>query len=329
MSDITKRKLGVLEVSSIGLGCMGMSDSYNPIPEKKDMIKLIRDAYDLGERFFDTAEAYGPFTNEELIGEAVKLYRKDIVIATKFGFNIVDGKVTGVNSRPEHIRKVVENSLKRLNTDYIDLLYQHRVDPNIPIEDVAGTVKDLIKEGKVKHFGLSEAGVETIKKANSVQKVTAVQNEYSLWFRKVENDLIPLLEELEIGLVCFSPLGRGFLSGTINVNTTFDKNDFRSSLPRFQKEAIKANQKIIEVLKDVASSKQATPSQIALAWILAQKPWICPIPGTTKLHRLKENLASANIKLSKEELKTIDEATKKIEIVGERYSKSLEEKTGL
>ncbi len=329
MSDITKRKLGVLEVSSIGLGCMGMSDSYNPIPQKKDMIKLIHDAYDLGERFFDTAEAYGPFTNEELIGEAVKLYRKDIVIATKFGFNIVDGKVNGVNSRPEHIRKVVENSLKRLNTDYIDLLYQHRVDPNIPIEDVAGTVKDLIKEGKVKHFGLSEAGVETIKKANSVQKVTAVQNEYSLWFRKVENDLIPLLEELEIGLVCFSPLGRGFLSGTINVNTTFDKNDFRSSLPRFQKEAIKANQKIIEVLKDVASSKQATPSQIALAWILAQKPWICPIPGTTKLHRLKENLASANIKLSKEELKTIDEATKKIEIVGERYSKSLEEKTGL
>lgn len=329
MSDITKRKLGVLEVSSIGLGCMGMSDSYNPIPQKKDMIKLIRDAYDLGERFFDTAEAYGPFTNEELIGEAVKLYRKDIVIATKFGFNIVDGKVTGVNSRPEHIRKVVENSLKRLNTDYIDLLYQHRVDPNIPIEDVAGTVKDLIKEGKVKHFGLSEAGVETIKKANSVQKVTAVQNEYSLWFRKVEKDLMPLLEELEIGLVCFSPLGRGFLSGTMNVNTTFDKNDFRSSLPRFQKEAIKANQKIIEVLKDVASSKQATPSQIALAWILAQKPWICPIPGTTKLHRLKENLASVNIKLSKEELKTIDEATKKIEIVGERYSKSLEEKTGL
>lgn len=329
MSDITKRKLGVLEVSSIGLGCMGMSDSYNPIPDKKEMIKLIRDAYDLGERFFDTAEAYGPFTNEELIGEAVKLYRKDIVIATKFGFNIIDGKVTGVNSRPEHIRKVVENSLKRLNTDYIDLLYQHRVDPNIPIEDVAGTVKDLIKEGKVKHFGLSEAGVETIKKANSVQKVTAVQNEYSLWFRKVEKDLMPLLEELEIGLVCFSPIGRGFLSGTMNVNTTFDKNDFRSSLPRFQKEAIKANQKIIEVLKDVAVSKQATPSQIALAWILVQKPWICPIPGTTKLHRLKENLASVNIKLSKEELKTIDEATKKIEIVGERYSKSLEEKTGL
>lgn len=325
------RKLGnnKLEVSAIGLGCMGMSFGYSPLPDRNEMISLIRDAYEMGEIFFDTAEAYGPYTNEELVGEAVASFRDQVVIATKFGFNIVDGKQSGTDSRPEHIRKVAEESLKRLKTDYIDLFYQHRVDPNIPIEDVAGTVKDLIQEGKVKHFGLSEAGVKTIRRAHAIQPVTTVQNEYSLWWRRPEEELIPALEELGIGLVPFSPLGRGYLTGNMNTGTTFSKDDFRSSLPRFTPEALAANQAIVDLLKKIADEKDATPSQIALAWLLAQKPWISPIPGTTKLHRLKENLGASDILLTPEEVNHINEASAKIIITKGRYPEELERATGL
>lgn len=324
------RKLGNdLEVSAIGLGCMGMSFGYDPLPNRSEMISLIRSAYDMGETFFDTAEIYGPYTNEELVGEAVASFRDEVVIATKFGFNIVDGKQSGVNSRPENIRKAVEGSLKRLRTDYIDLLYQHRVDPNVPIEDVAGTVKDLIQEGKIKHFGLSEAGVNTVRRAHAIQPVTTVQNEYSLWFRRPEQELIPMLEELGIGLVPYSPLGKGFLTGNFNADTTFGKNDFRNILPRFTPEALAANQAIIDLLKDIANEKEATPAQIALAWLLAQKPWIAPIPGTTKLNRLKENLSGASIELTMEEIASISEASSKIMIRGNRYPDALERTTGL
>ena len=291
------RKLGNngLEVSAIGLGCMGMSFAYDPLPDRNEMIQVIRSAYELGETFFDTAEVYGPYTNEELVGEAVASFRDKVVIATKFGFNIVDGKQAGTNSRPEHIRQVVEKSLKRLKTDYIDLLYQHRVDPNVPIEEVAGTVKDLIQEGKVKYFGMSEAGAKTIRRAHAVQPVTALQSEYSLWWRRPEEEIIPTLEELGISLVPFSPLGKGYLTGSFNKQTTFGKDDFRNKLPRFTQDALDANQAIVDLLKKIAAEKEATPAQIALAWLLAQKPWIVPIPGTTKLHRLKENLGAAEI----------------------------------
>ncbi|SHE79018.1 aldo/keto reductase [Dysgonomonas macrotermitis] len=324
------RKIGNnLEVSSIGLGCMGMSFGYTPLPDKKEMIGLIRSAYEMGEMFFDTAEVYGPYTNEELLGEAVHPFRDKVVIATKFGFNIVNGQQAGTNSRPEHIRKVVEESLKRLKTDYIDLLYQHRVDPAVPIEDVAGAVKDLIQEGKVKHFGLSEAGVTTIRKAHAVQTVTAVQSEYSLWWRRPEQELIPTLEELGIGFVPFSPLGKGYLTGNFNADTTFAKGDFRNILPRFTPEALAANQAIVDLLKDIAEKKNATPAQVALAWLLAQKEWIAPIPGTTKLHRLKENLGGADIELTQDEVKSINDASDKIILTGDRYPEELEKTTGL
>jgi aryl-alcohol dehydrogenase-like predicted oxidoreductase len=324
------RKLGnKLEVSAIGLGCMGMSYAFTPIPDKKEMIKLIRSAYDMGETFFDTAEVYGPFANEELVGEAVASFRDKVVIATKFGFNIVNGQQSGVNSRPEHIRKVVEESLKRLKTDYIDLLYQHRVDPNVSIEDVAGTVGELIKEGKVKYFGLSEAGVNTIRKAHAVQPVTAVQSEYSLWWRKPELELIPTLEDLGIGFVPFSPLGKGYLTGSFNANTTFNQGDFRNGLPRFTQDALAANQAIVDLLKKIAEEKDATPAQIALAWLLAQKSWIVPIPGTTKVHRLKENLGGADIILTPNEVESINEASAKIVLTGGRYPEELEKLTGL
>lgn len=307
------RKLGNngLEVSAIGLGCMGMSFAYDPLPDRNEMIQVIRSAYELGETFFDTAEVYGPYTNEELVGEAVASFRDKVVIATKFGFNIVDGKQAGTNSRPEHIRQVVEKSLKRLKTDYIDLLYQHRVDPNVPIEEVAGTVKDLIQEGKVKYFGMSEAGAKTIRRAHAVQPVTALQSEYSLWWRRPEEEIIPTLEELGISLVPFSPLGKGYLTGSFNKQTTFGKDDFRNKLPRFTQDALDANQAIVDLLKKIAAEKEATPAQIALAWLLAQKPWIVPIPGTTKLHRLKENLGAAEIHLTDDELKNINEASSK------------------
>ena len=324
------RKLGnQLEVSAIGLGCMGMSFAYDPIPDPKEMIKVIREAYEMGETFFDTAEVYGPYTNEELVGEAVAPFRNKVIVATKFGFNFVDGKQAGVNSRPDNIRKAVEGSLRRLKTDYIDLLYQHRVDPNVPIEDVAGTVKELIQEGKVKYFGLSEAGIQTIKRAHAVQPVTTVQNEYSLWFRRPEQELIPLLEELGIRLVPFSPLGKGYLTGKIDTNTTLSKNDFRNSLPRFTQEAIEANQAIVDLLKSIAKEKDATPSQIALAWILAQKSWIAPIPGTTKSTRAKENIGATNIVLSTEDLQKIENASSQITILGDRYPEALERATGL
>lgn len=324
------RKLGNnLEVSAIGLGCMGMSFGYDPLPDRNEMISLIRSAYDMGEIFFDTAEVYGPYTNEELVGEAVASFRDKVVIATKFGFNFVDGKQSGVNSRPENIRNAVEGSLKRLKTDYIDLLYQHRVDPNVPIEDVAGTVKDLIQEGKVKHFGLSEAGVNTVRRAHAVQPVTTVQNEYSLWFRRPEQELIPMLEELGIGLVPYSPLGKGYLTGNFTADTTFGEKDFRNILPRFTPEALAANQVIVDLLKKIATEKDATPAQIALAWLLAQKSWIAPIPGTTKLHRLKENLGGANVELTAEDIQNINEASYKISIMGNRYPDAIESTTGL
>lgn len=324
------RKLGnKLEVSAIGLGCMGMSFGYDPLPDKNEMISVIRSAYDAGETFFDTAEVYGPYTNEQLLGEAIASFRDKVVVATKFGFNFVDGKQAGVNSRPENIRKAVEGSLKRLKTDYIDLLYQHRVDPNVAIEDVAGTVKDLIQEGKVKNFGLSEAGIQTIRRAHAIQPVTAVQNEYSLWFRRPEKELIPMLEELGIGLVPYSPLGKGYLTGKFDENTTFGKNDFRNTLPRFTQEAFAANKAIIDLLKNIADEKDATPAQIALAWILAQKSWIAPIPGTTKLHRFKENIGAANITLTADDLAKIEEASTKIIILGDRYPEALERTTGL
>ncbi|MGN6616207.1 MAG: aldo/keto reductase [Ilyomonas sp.] len=315
-----KRILGKsLEVSALGLGCMGLSFGLGPAIDKKDAIKLIRKAFELGVTFFDTAEVYGPYTNEELLGEALQPFRRDVVIATKFGF--ITGKTTsGLDSSSANIRAVAEASLKRLRTDVIDLFYQHRVDPNVPIEDVAGTVKDLIKEGKVKHFGLSEAGVATIRKAHAIQPVTALQSEYSLWWREPEQEIIPTLEELGIGFVPFSPLGKGFLTGVINENTKFDKSDFRNTVPRFSEENRKVNQALVNLLGRIAKEKNATNAQIALAWLLAQKPWIVPIPGTTKAHRLEENVGAAAITLSTNDLKEINEALSKIEVKGARYS---------
>jgi len=324
-----KRKLGKskLEVSALGLGCMGMSFGYGPAADKQEMISLIRAAVERGVTFFDTAEVYGPFTNEELVGEALAPVREQVVIATKFGFKLDSeagkpepGKQTGLDSRPEHIKQVAEASLKRLKTNVIDLLYQHRVDPDVPIEDVAGAVKDLIQEGKVKHFGLSEAGVQTIRRAHAVQPVTALQSEYSLWWREPEAEIIPTLEELGIGFVPFSPLGRGFLTGKIDENTTFDSTDFRNTVPRFAPEARKANRALVDLLETIAQRKKATSAQIALAWVLAQKPWIVPIPGTTKLHRLQENIAAASIELSEEDLREIERATSEITVEGARYS---------
>jgi aryl-alcohol dehydrogenase-like predicted oxidoreductase len=316
-----KRFLGNsgLEVSALGLGCMGLSFGYGPATEKQDAIKLIRGAFERGVTFFDTAEAYGPFANEELLGEALEPFRNQVVIATKFGFK--EGKpALGTDSRPERIREVAEAALERLRTDHIDLFYQHRVDPNVPIEDVAGTVKDLIAEGKVKHFGLSEAGVQSIRKAHAVQPVTALQSEYSLWWREPEKEILSTLEVLGIGFVPFSPLGKGFLTGAINENTAFDKNDFRNTVPRFSEENRKANQGLIELLGNIAAVKTATPAQIALSWLLAQKSWIVPIPGTTKLHRLEENLGATEIELSDSELEKINEALSNIEVQGHRYS---------
>jgi aryl-alcohol dehydrogenase-like predicted oxidoreductase len=318
-----KRKLGKsnLEVSALGLGCMGMSFSYGEPKDTKEMITLLRAAVERGVTFFDTAEVYGPYTNEALLGEALEPVRDQVVIATKFGFRIREGwpGTSGLDSRPEHIREVAEASLKRLRTDVIDLFYQHRVDPEVPIEDVAGAVRDLIAEGKVRHFGLSEAGAKTIRRAHAVQPVTALQSEYSLWWRSLEAEVIPVLEELGIGLVPFSPLGRGFLAGKMDESTTFTKGDFRSTLPRFAPEAMKANQVVVDLLKSVAAAKGATPAQIALAWLLAQKPWIVPIPGTTKLSRLEENLGAASIQLSAEELRSIHQAANELTVVGDRY----------
>jgi len=321
-----KRKLGSLEVSALGLGCMGMTHAYGQAPDRQAMIGLLRTAVERGVSFFDTAEVYGPFNNEELVGEALAPLRGEVVIATKFGFapDPNGGKRwSGLDSRPEHIRAVTEASLKRLRTDTIDLLYQHRVDPNVPIEDVAGTVGQLIKEGKVKHFGLSEAGADTIRRAHAVQPVTALQSEYSLWTREPEAEILPLLEELGIGFVPFSPLGRGFLTGKMDENTQFDSNDFRNSLPRFTADARKANQALVDLLGQVAQAKGATPAQVALAWLLAQKPWIVPIPGTTKLHRLDENLGAAALELSPEDLAGIDQAASKITVQGARYPEHL------
>ena len=319
---IQKRKLGNsnLEVSALGLGCMGMSFGYGTISDKQEMIALIRSAVEQGITFFDTAEVYGPFINEEIVGEALEPFKGQVVIATKFGFNFKDGVNTGLNSRPAHIKKVAEESLKRLRIDAIDLFYQHRVDPNVPIEDVAGTVKDLIKEGKVKHFGLSEAGVKNIRRAHAVQPVTALQSEYSLWWREPEAEIIPLLEELGIGLVPYSPLGKGFLTGKIDENTTFDKTDFRSTIPRLSPENIKANLVFVDFIRQIAVRKNATPAQIALAWLLAQKPWIVPIPGTTKLHRLTENIGATSVMLTPDELHEIETAVSKIKTQGDRYS---------
>lgn len=329
--NMQKRKLGnsALEVSALGLGCMGMSYAYEPAPDKKEMISLIRAAVERGINFFDTAEVYGPFTNEELVGEALAPLRNEVVIATKFGFKpAADGKWSGLDSRPAHIKEVVDASLKRLKTDVIDLLYQHRVDPDIPIEEVAGTVKDLIQQGKVKYFGLSEAGADTIRKAHAVQPVTALQSEYSLWWRTPEENIIPTLEELGIGFVPFSPLGRGFLTGKIDENTAFDSADFRNTLPRFSPEARKANQALIELIGIIAKSKSATPAQIALAWLLAQKPWIVPIPGTTKLSRLEENIGAVSIELTPEDLQEINNAASRITIQGNRYPEQLSKLVG-
>lgn len=328
---MNKRKIGnsKLEVSSIGLGCMGMSFGYGPAADKKEMIRLIRTAVELGITFFDTAEVYGPFINEELVGEALSSVKGKVIIATKFGFNIKDGKMTGTNSRPEHIRRVVEESLKRLRVEVIDLLYQHRVDPEVPIEDVAGTVKDLILAGKVRHFGLSEAGAQTIRRAHAVQPLTALQSEYSLWTRQHEKEIIPTIEELGIGLIAYSPLGKGYLAGKMNANVKFQEGDIRNILPRFTKEAIEANQALISLLEKIADGYQATPAQIALAWVLAQKPWIVPIPGTTKLHRLKENMGAASIELAPRDIREIDAAASEIHITGTRYPENLEKMTGL
>jgi aryl-alcohol dehydrogenase-like predicted oxidoreductase len=325
-----KRKLGKsnLEVSALGLGCMGMSFGYGPVADKQQMISLIRSAVERGVTFFDTAEAYGPFTNEELVGEALAPFRDQVVIATKFGFKFEGGKQAGLDSRPAHIRELAEASLKRLKTDRIDLFYQHRVDPNVPIEDVAGTVKDLIQEGKVKHFGLSEAGVQTIRRAHAVHPVTALQSEYSLWWREPEKEVLPTLEELGIGFVAFSPLGKGFLTGKIDEKTTFDSTDFRNVVPRFTPENRKANLAFVEWLTKFAEWKKATPAQIALAWLLAQKPWIVPIPGTTKLHRLEENIGAAAIELTSDDLREIDRAASRITVHGARYPEQLEQLTG-
>ena len=336
-----KRKLGKanLEVSAIGLGCMGMSFGYGPAKDKNEMISLIRAAVERGIMFFDTAEVYGPFTNEELVGEALAPFRKfatanpsgggQVMIATKFGFKLgPKGEQIGLDSRPEHIKEVAEASLKRLRTDVIDLFYQHRVDPGVPIEDVAGAVKELIRAGKVKHFGLSEAGVQTIRRAHAVQPLTALQSEYSLWWRKPEEEVLPTLEELGIGFVPFSPLGRGFLTGKISENTTFHSSDLRSTLPRFTPEARKANRALVHLLGEIAKRKKATPAQIALAWLLAQKPWIVPIPGTTKLKRLEENIGAAAIELTADDLREIDRAASKIKVQGARYPEQLEKMTG-
>jgi aryl-alcohol dehydrogenase-like predicted oxidoreductase len=328
-----KRKLGKsnLEVSAMGLGCMGMSFGYGPAHDKQEMISLIRSAVERGVTFFDTAEVYGPFTNEELVGEALSPYRVKVVIATKFGFKPAStdqSRWSELDSRPEHIKQVADASLKRLRTDVIDLFYQHRVDPNVPIEDVAGAVKELIRAGKVKHFGLSEAGVQTIRRAHAVQPVTAVQSEYSLWWREPDAEVLPTLEELGIGFVPFSPLGRGFLTGKMNENTTFDSADLRNTLPRFTPEARKANQALVDLLGEIAKRKKATPAQIALAWLLAQKPWIVPIPGTTKLHRLEENIGAAAIELTSDDLREIESAASQIKVEGARYPEHLEQLTG-
>ncbi len=321
-----KRKLGNsgLEVSALGLGCMGLSFAYGPAVAKKDAVALIRGAFERGVTFFDTAEVYGPFTNEEVVGEALAPFRNDVVIATKFGFAIgPDGAQSGMNSRPEHIKEVAEASLKRLKTDVIDLFYQHRVDPEVPIEEAAGTVKELIRAGKVRHFGLSEAGAQTIRRAHAVQPVTALQSEYSLWWREPEEKTLPTLEELGIGFVPFSPLGRGFLTGAITETTTFSETDFRNKIPRFSPEARKANQSLVDLVGQIASRKKAKPAQIALAWLLAQKPWIVPIPGTTKLHRLEENLGAASVVLTADELREIADALAQITVQGERYPPQL------
>jgi aryl-alcohol dehydrogenase-like predicted oxidoreductase len=318
-----KRKLGKsgLEVSTLGYGCMGLNFGYGPATDKQEAISLIRSAVDLGVTFFDTAEVYGPFTNEVVVGEALTPFRDQVVIATKFGFHIdADGKQAGLNSRPEHIKEVAEASLQRLKTDRIDLFYQHRVDPEVPIEDVAGAVKELIQEGKVRHFGLSEAGVQVIRRAHAVQPVTALQSEYSLWWREPEAEIFPVLEELGIGFVPFSPLGRGFLTGKIDENTTFDSTDFRNTSPRFDPEARKVNRALVDLLGSIAQRKGATPAQIALAWILAQQPWIVPIPGTTKLHRLEENVAAAAVELTAGDLRDIESAASQITVQGARYS---------
>lgn len=326
-----KRKLGRsnLEVSAIGLGCMGLSFSYGPPVEKEHGISLIRAAFDHGVTFFDTAEVYGPFTNEELVGEALAPIRDKVVVATKFGFKFADGKQAGLDSRPEHIKEVVEASLKRLRTDVIDLFYQHRVDPNVPIEEVAGAVKDLIRAGKVRHFGLSEAGAKTIRRAHAVQAVTALQSEYSLWFREHEKEILPTIEELGIGLVAYSPLGKGFLTGKMDQNTTFDSADFRNILPRFTPEARKANQSLVDLIGRIAAQRKATPAQIALAWVLAQKPWIVPIPGTTKLHRLEENLGAVNVRLTPADLRDIEDSASQLDIEGARYPEHILKMTGL
>jgi aryl-alcohol dehydrogenase-like predicted oxidoreductase len=324
-----KRKLGNsnLEVSALGLGCMGMSFGYGSATDKQEMISLIRSAVERSVTFFDTAEAYGPFTNEELVGEALAPFRDQVVIATKFGFESGNAQA-GLNSRPEHIREVAEASLKRLKTDRIDLFYQHRVDPDVPIEDVAGTVKELIREGKVKHFGLSEAGVQTIRRAHAVQSITALQSEYSLWWREPEEEVLPTLEELGFGFVPFSPLGKGFLTGKIDENTTFDRSDFRNIVPRFTPEARKANQGLVDLLGKIAERKNATPAQIALAWLLAQKPWIVPIPGTRKLERLDENIGAVAVELTSDDLREIEGAASEITVQGARYPEELERRTG-
>ncbi len=329
-----KRKLGKsnLEVSALGLGCMGLSFSYKPFPEKHEVIAFLRAAVERGVTFFDTAEVYGPFSNEELVGEALEPFRDQVVIATKFGFDIhPDGSrgPKGTNSSPEQIKRAVEGSLKRLRTDVIDLYYQHRVDPNVPIEDAAGAVKDLIAAGKVKHFGMSEAGAQTIRRAHAVQPVAALQSEYSLWHRKPKDEILPLVEELGIGFVPYSPLGKGFLTGKIDETTKFDSTDIRSSIPRFAPDAMKANQALVDLLTRIGADKGATPAQICLAWLLAQKPWIVPIPGTTKLHRLEENLGAVSIVLSAAELSEIEEAASKISVQGERYPEHIEKMTGL
>ena len=329
-----KRKLGKsnLEVSALGLGCMGMSFSYGPPKDKQEMTSLLHAAVQRGITFFDTAEVYGPFLNEDLVGEALAPFRKQVVIATKFGFDLSGSDTrpgaAGLNSRPEHIKQAVEGSLKRLKVETIDLLYQHRVDPDVPIEDMAGAVKELIGQGKVKHFGLSEAGVQTIRRAHAVQPVTALQSEYSLWTRTPEKEVIPTIEELGIGLVPYSPLGKGFLTGKMDEKTTFDRSDFRSTLPRFTPEALKANQALVDLLGSIAQRKNATPAQIALAWLLAQKPWIVPIPGTTKLHRLDENIGAVSVELTSDDLRDIDGAASKITVQGARYPEKLERMTG-
>jgi len=327
-----KRKLGKsnLDVSAIGLGCMGLSFGYGPAVDKQQGISLIRAALERGVTFFDTAEVYGPFTNEELVGEALAPFRAQVVIATKFGFKIdsTSGKQVGLDSRPEHIKEVAEASLKRLKTDVIDLFYQHRVDPNVPIEDVAGAVKELIQQGKVRHFGLSEAGVQTIRRAHKVQPVAALQSEYSLWFREPEKEVMPTLEELGIGFVPFSPLGKGFLTGKINEDTKFDKTDFRNIVPRFTPENRKANQAVVDLVRQLAERKKATPAQIALAWLLAQKPWIVPIPGTTKLERLEENVGAVRVELTSHDLREIDSAASKITVQGARYPEELQKLVG-